>query len=229
MIGAILVSVPASQLNSVSGFIEAFGIVSGTHGHLGGLVGSLIAIIFLYTFLGTATAWLMGGDRAFAVAGMTGTAPSALGRLSTRFGTPVRVNVLSGLVATLVFVATQVLSRNLLNQFTVALNLTVAVSVMSYLFVFPSFLILRLRQPTLDRPFRVPGGLTGAWIVTIVCEAYALITVAVTLWPSAVPSSTLDRQHFELIQGGCLVLFIIIASVLSLWGSRQRENETGKI
>jgi len=146
-----------------------------------------------------------------------------------------RVNVLSGLVSSLVFAATLGLSGALADQFSVALGLTVSVSVMSYLFVFPAFLSLRRRRPDLTRPYRTPGGWAGAWAVTLLCEGYALITVGFALWPPAagVPASV-GRLRFEAIQGGALTLIIALATVLyargrirGRWQGEGREGREG--
>ncbi len=219
VIAAILAIVPSARLSSIGGLTDAFGTVSGTHGAW----GTLIAVALLFTFLGTATAWLMGGDRTLAVAGMEGTAPSYLGRLSARFGTPVRVNLLSGLVSSLVFAATLgVAGTKLADQFSVALSLTVSVSVMSYLFVFPAFLVLRQRQPHLPRPYRLPGGAAGAWAAVLICEGYAVVTVWFALWPpdASVPTSMV-RWSFEAVQGGALALIVVAATLLYWRGRRQ--------
>jgi amino acid transporter len=223
MIAAILAVVPAAHLSGILGLTDAFAIVGGG-AHTAG--GTLIALALLFTFLGTATAWLMGGDRTWAVAGMEGAAPPFLGRLSPRFGTPVRVNLISGVISSLVFVATLLATGTLAAQFSVALGLTVSVSVMSYLFVFPAFLLLRRRQPELARPYRVPGGWIGAWVVLLLCEGYAVVTVWFALWPpdSSVPAS-LGRPLFEAIQGGALVLIIVVATVLYLRGQRRLARD----
>ena len=46
----------------------------------------------------------MGSDRALAVSCYDGAGPRTLGVISTRYGTPVRVNVFSGIVASIVVV-----------------------------------------------------------------------------------------------------------------------------
>lgn len=221
VIAAILAVVPPAHLSAIGGLTDAFGVVASIKGTASGAAGLLIAVALLITYLGTATAWLMGGDRTWAVAGMEGVAPPSLGRLSARFGTPVRVNLLSGLVSSLVFAATLGLTGALADQFNVALGLTVSVSLLSYLFVFPAFLMLRRRRPALARPYRVPGGWPVAWIVTLLCEGYAIVTVWFALWPpaSSVPA-TLGRWRFEAIQGGALVLIVAVATLLYLRSRR---------
>jgi amino acid transporter len=49
--------------------------------------------------------WLIGSDRAQAVAGYDGAAPRAFGYFSKRLGTPIVVNLVSGVVSTIVLVS----------------------------------------------------------------------------------------------------------------------------
>jgi amino acid transporter len=42
----------------------------------------------------------------------------------------------------------------------------------SYLLVFPSFVLLRYRQPDHPRPYRLPFGMPGAWAASIVCTVF---------------------------------------------------------
>ena len=42
----------------------------------------------------------------------------------------------------------------------------------SYLLVFPSFVLLRYRQPDHPRPYRLPFGMPGAWVASIVCTVF---------------------------------------------------------
>ncbi|HZE34363.1 MAG TPA: hypothetical protein VE198_23375 [Actinoallomurus sp.] len=53
----------------------------------------------------------MGGDRAQAVACADGAGPAFLGKFSTRFGTPIRVNILSSILSTIVMVAAFLITK----------------------------------------------------------------------------------------------------------------------
>ena len=70
----------------------------------GKVLGDITAAGFILALLFSGTTWLMGADRSQAVAGYDGAGPRILGRFSARFGTPIVVNLLSGIVATITMV-----------------------------------------------------------------------------------------------------------------------------
>ena len=61
--------------------------------------------------------------------------------------------------------------------------MAISLIVLAYLFIYPAFLRLRSRYPDLERPFRVPGGAVGAWLLTIVATAWSLLAAVCLLWP----------------------------------------------
>jgi amino acid transporter len=109
------------------------------------------------------------------------------GVFNERVGTPIRANVLSGIMATgFMIVATQLGSDNA--TFGVVLNIAISTTLISYILMFPAVYILRVRHPGVHRPFRVPG----SNLVLLLC------TVLITFWVSfgswtAVFAGTLNR------------------------------------
>src|SRR3954468_11747481 len=115
---AILLVLPASQVTSLGGFIDAMktvftvygghvetakdGTVTATLTGAGKVLGDLAAIGFILALLSSGTTWIMGADRTQAVAGFDGAAPRFFGYFSARWGTPVAVNLLSGAFSTIV-------------------------------------------------------------------------------------------------------------------------------
>ncbi len=55
------------------------------------------------------------------------------------------------------------------------IGFTISTTTLSYLFIFPTYLILRYKYPNVHRPYTVPGGIIGAWIVTLFPLAYAAV------------------------------------------------------
>ena len=64
-----------------------------------------MALGFVFTLLTSGAVWMIGSDRIQAVAAYDGAFPGVLRRLQPPLGTPVRVNVLSGVVSTIFMVA----------------------------------------------------------------------------------------------------------------------------
>ena len=58
----------------------------------------LFAILLIVTLLSSGAVWLEGADRTQAIASLDGAAPKWMGRF-TSFGTPIAVNIMSGIVA----------------------------------------------------------------------------------------------------------------------------------
>ena len=118
---AILLVLPASRLSNVAGFVDALQQVFVVYGgHLtssgavltgaGKILADIAALGVIFGLLSSGVVWLIGSDRAQAVAGFDGAAPRILGHFSKRFGTPIAVNLLSGVVATVVLVLTLTLT-----------------------------------------------------------------------------------------------------------------------
>src|SRR3954464_4037302 len=181
---AILLVLPAAQITSLGGFIDAIktvftvygghletakdGTVTATLTGAGKVLGDLAALGFIWALLSSGTTWIMGADRAQAVAGFDGAAPRWFGVFSKRWGTPIVVNLLSGVFSTIVmFMAFAFTSGDSGKYFTVVLSLAISTTTMAYVVVFPALIKLRYTHPDVPRPYRVPGGMAGAWIVRI--------------------------------------------------------------
>ena len=114
-------------------------------------------ILFILCLITSAATWIMGSDRALAVSCYDGAGPRTLGVINARFGTPVRVNVFSGVVATVVVIlAQQIASGNAAKYFNAVLGVTISTTLISYLFIYPSLWKLRRSHADTPRPFKMP-------------------------------------------------------------------------
>src|SRR4051794_20038209 len=166
---SILIVLPAAKITSLGGFIDAMKTVFTVYGGhatkdgvvltgAGKVLGDLAAIGFIIALLSSGTTWIMGADRSQAVAGFDGAAPRFFGYFSARWGTPVVVNLLSGVFSTIVMVLAFQLTGNANKYFTAVLGLAISTTTISYLLVFPAVIKLRYSHGHVPRPFRVPGG-----------------------------------------------------------------------
>ncbi len=229
IVGIVLV-IPKSGLSSVSGFVDAYNAVSGTfHSH--GL-NVLFAILLIVTLVSSGSVWLEGADRTQAIASLDGAGPRWMGRF-TSFGTPIAVNLASGVVASgfvfFVFLAT---SGKLEDFFAVMLSLTVSTTAVSYFFIFPALVRLRRMYPDTRRPYRVPGGMAGAWAVAILTEAFVVITAVTLLWPGAINALFgqsysvqsawgVSRAFFEWVTLGAFSVMVLLGIVFWAIGARN--------
>ncbi len=235
ILGIILV-IPKAGLSSVTGFVDAYKAVAGVfHSHALDVVFGILVIL---TLVGSGSVWLEGADRTQAVAALDGAAPAWLGRF-TSFGTPIAVNLSSGVVASvmcvLVFVST---SGSLVSFFAVMLALVISTTTLSYVFIFPALVVLRRKYPTVDRPYRVPGGMAGAWAAVVITELFVIVTVITLVWPGAInawfgesysvkSAWGVSRAYFEWVTLGSLA--VMIALGLVFWALGERKRRTGLV
>ena len=100
--------------------------------------------MFVWTIVSSGTTWIMGADRAIAIGCIDGCGPACSGRFSSRFGTPINVNLLSGVISTVFFVLATKLAGS--SAFAVVLSMATLTTVISYALIFPALIKLRVRR-----------------------------------------------------------------------------------
>ncbi len=228
---AILIALPTNQLSAVGGFLNAFQTVNGVlPAPLATGLGWLVALGFATSLFASGATLLIAVSRTYAIAALDRAAPLRLGHFSRTFGTPIAATILSGMVATVTVVASIGLSafgsESIGALFVQVLGVAISTALLAYLLMFPTFLILRYRYPAVPRRYRVPGGLVGAWIVTLLPMLYMGIACYFLLIPSEVylQNNHLDRLTFELTHFVPLACIIALTIVLYIWGHRERQN-----
>jgi amino acid transporter len=222
----ILLVLPKDQLSNVGSFLAAFKSVDSVLGPLATPLGWIVALAFAIALASSGGTWIMGADRTYAISALDRTAPLIFGRFSGRYGTPIAVNIMSGIMATVAMVAAILVTRfgsdNITTLFGLVLGFVISTATLAYLFIFPSFLILRYKYPHVPRVYKVPGGMLGAWIVTALPFLYALIAVVFILVPS---STSVDRLTYELTQFIPLVLIVLLTIGFYILGHNDKRNQ----
>ena len=168
----ILLAVPLEKLSLVTGTWDALEVLGRGWGSAGGILVLLLGVGFLYTCVANIVTWSLGVNRVAAAAANEGSAPRILGRLHPRFRTPYMAFLIQGVLATALLLGNALLSSRADNVFWMVFKLSGVCFLVSYLLVFPAFVVLRYRRPDQPRPYRMPGGLPAAWAAAIVCTMF---------------------------------------------------------
>jgi glutamate:GABA antiporter len=249
ILGVLLV-LPTSQTTALSGFLDAVKAVFTVYGgHVaadgtatltgaGLILGKIAAVGAVLVLLTAGATWLIGADRAQAAAGFDGAGPRILGYFSPRFGTPVVVNILSGVIASVLMVMVLTITHgNTAKYFSVMLGLVLSLTLISYILIFPALIKLRYSHPHVPRPFRVPGRTAGVWVVGGLTTFWAVFASLVVVWPGlgvnwfgqkASPDASLPsgftRLEFELSQFIPLGVILVIGVIFYLLGAKTRAR-----
>ena len=225
---AILAVLPAEKVQGASGLLDAFKEVFTIYGPAAQPLMLIAAVLFVFIVLTQASAWMIASDRVQAAAGADGAFFRYFGKFSERLGTPVRMNLLSGVVATVFCVAaTLLLNGSAAAVFTVVLTVAISTLLLSYLIIFPTVIVLRRKYPDVARPFRIPGGTAGLWICTVVIYLWVLLGSWVAVFPGTLEGLLgvkydfadiwgVDRGVFELFTVGTLIVITVLAVVAYL-------------
>jgi amino acid transporter len=231
ILGIVLV-IPSAGLSNVGGFVDAYSAVAGVlHSRP---LDVVFAVLVILTLVGSGSVWLEGADRTQAIAALDGAAPAWMGRF-TSFGTPIAVNLSSGIVSSVMCILVLLVTKgSLASFFAVMLALTISSTTLSYLFIFPALTILRRKYPDADRPYRVPGGTAGAWAAVLITELFVVVTVITLVWPGAINAAFgesysmtaswgVSRVFFEVVTLGSLLVMVCLGLAFWLLGERKRQ------
>jgi amino acid transporter len=232
----VLLVLPSDAITGLGGFLDAVKESYSIYGGASPFMYGVTCILFIFTLMNSGSAWMMCGDRVLAVASGDGGFFPYFGAFHPRLGTPLRANLLSGVIATVFMVAAVLLlNSGSANAFGVVLNIAISTTLISYIVIFPSVYLLRRRYPHVPRPFRLPGGRAGLLAAT------ALITFWVLLgsWTAVLPG-TIDKLlgleysfadnwgvsqgTFELFTLGTVAVIVLVSVLGYLSGAKVRAT-----
>jgi glutamate:GABA antiporter len=144
------------------------------------------------------------------------------------------VNLLSGVVSTAVLIlALTLTSGNAAKYFSATLGLVISMVTVTYVLIFPAVIKLRYSHPDVPRPYRIPGGTVGLWVVGILTTAWAALTTVAIVWPgigTSDPNASLpsgfggERLQYTLSQVIPLGVMVIIGLVFYAFGAPTRRQ-----
>jgi amino acid transporter len=240
----ILIVLPPASITNFSGFVSAIQQVFTVYGGsvaasgavtlsgLGLILGDACALLFILCLLTSGATWIMGSDRALAVSCYDGSGPRFLGVINAKYGTPVRVNVFSGIVATIVVIlAQQITSGNAAKYFDAVLGVTISTTLISYLLIYPALWKLRRSHPDTPRPFRMPL----YRVLTVVLMVLVALATVQLIAPGAgyhwfgsdfIPDGWTysERYKFLLTEALPVLIFICVGVLFYVMGRKTRER-----
>jgi putative glutamate/gamma-aminobutyrate antiporter len=159
---AIAIILPKTEISLVSGSIEAlYKFLS--QWNLSWLIPILAASIGLGALGGVST-WAAGPCRGLLAAAQNGDFPPFMHK-SNKHNMPVVVMIIQASIVTLLAILF-VFMPNVNSSFWLLSVLAAEVYLIMYILMFLSAIVLRYKKPTLHRPYKIPGGNLGMWVVS---------------------------------------------------------------
>jgi amino acid transporter len=234
----IMLVLPSSAVTGISGFLDAVATTFSVYGGARSFLLGAVTIAFVGTLLTSGAVWMIGSDRILAVAAYDGAFPGYFGRFNARLGTPVRVNTLSGITASIfMIIANAAFDGGANSKFAVVLTIAISTTLISYLWIFPAAMKLRFTHAHVPRPYRVPGGTAGMWIAGGLSTFWVALGSWVAVFPGTLESLFgidynftdtwgVSRGTFEALALGTLAAVFALAVVGYALAADVRSQST---
>jgi glutamate:GABA antiporter len=183
---AIAFVIPADQLNLAAGvmqaiqhFFTAFGIPEAI---------APMAVLIAIGGVVSLAAWLIGPAKGLGVVAVEGNMPP-LFNCTNKYGSPVALLVIQALIGS--FISLLYVFLPSVNQvYWVLSAMTVELRVSCIFLIFAALIKLRYSRPDTPRPFKIPGGIPGIWLIGGMGAFGVLFAFIVGLMPTGDFSSS---------------------------------------
>jgi amino acid transporter len=223
---AIAIVVPLDQLNLAAGLMQAFSDFLAAF-NLESWV-PVVAVLAALGAIATISTWMYGPAKGIQTVAQQGNLPPVFQKVNKN-GAPMHVMLISTICGSL-FILMFLFIPSVNASYWVLSALTTQVLTVMYSLCFASALKLRYSQPNLKRPYKVPGGKVGMWLV---CGAGLFATLfALTIGfipPEGVASGDELKYVIFMITGFILLScppFLFMALKKESWRSARSERST---
>jgi amino acid transporter len=220
--GAMLVVLPSSEINIISGIVESIGAV----GEQLGMPWLLNAAALSITIggIGGAGAWLAGTARIPFVVGVDNYLPKSMGRVHPEWGTPHIAILVQGILST-VFILMSVIGSTVEEAYIVLLDATLILYFIPYLYLFIGLIVLRNKREKSNEPtpgMVIPGGKIGLYLVAFFGFSATALSIILSIMP---PEHVENVLLFEMKVIGGTAMFLLVGLIFFLRGRRKNQAE----
>lgn len=192
---AIALVVPPSELSLAAGVCQAFEDIFTSLNCK--WLTPIMCFLLAYGAITMVVTWVLGPSKGMLEVAREGYLPEYWQKRN-KDGMPVRILVVQAIISSLL--ATAVLFMpTISNAFWIMSALTGQLYMIMYLFMFAAAIRLRHSEPDKVRPYKIPGGKTGMWIIS----GIAFLTSLISIFCGFIPPSNVIGDGT-----GAMVLYI---------------------
>lgn len=166
------INLTQSLLVAYDDFFKAFGL---------DFLSPVIAVMLAIGVLAGVSTWIAGPSKGLLAVARSGYLPPILQK-TNKAGVQVNILILQGIIVTLLTLLFVVLP-SVQAVYQILSQLTVMLYLLMYMLMFAAGIWLRMRQPDHPRPYHVPGGKVGMYIIAGVGLLGAVLAFVLSFFP----------------------------------------------
>lgn len=223
VLGTLAISfvIPSNQINLVQSllityddFLQALGI---------SWLSPFMALALAIGVLGGVTVWVSGPSAALATVGRAGYLPPFFQKLNQN-GIASHILLTQGLLVTFLAIMFVVLP-SVQAAYQILSQLTVILYLIMYLLMFAAAIHLRYSEPNTPRPYRIPGGDAGMWLIGGGGFVGSLIALLLSFVPPSQIAVGSPETYVVILIAGALIFVAIPLAIYALrkpfWKSEE--------
>jgi amino acid transporter len=208
---AVAMVVPAEEIGLNAGIVQTFQVMFTEMG-LSWLIVPL-SLMLAVGIIAQLSVWIAGPSRGLLPSAMEGELPPVFRKMN-KYGMPVGVLIIQGIVSSC-FAIAMVLVPSINQGYWVLTAITSLVNVVMYFFMFAAFVKLRSVKAHVTRPYTVPGGKIGMWLIAGVAFAALIFSFIVGLFPSGDYTLTETVMYAAGMLAAVLVIVLVPPFILT--------------
>jgi len=207
---SVLVALPASDINVISGFMQGISAMAVKLGL--GWMSNVLALLITLGGIGGLMAWFTGAARMPFVAGIDKFMPESFGKIHPKYGSPYMAVLIQAGIAT-IFILMSFIGASVEEAYMVLVETTLLVYFIPYVYMFAAYIVLRKRGFNAESTRTIPKNNTLALIFGYI----GLFTTIIAMVLAVVPPSNIASVFFyELKIFGGFFMFVL-AGGLFYW------------
>jgi putative glutamate/gamma-aminobutyrate antiporter len=190
-------------------------------------LGNVMAAMVAFGVLGQASVIVAGPSVGLLAVGKAGYLPPILQK-TNKNGIPVSILLLQGGLVTLLCAAFTILP-SVQSAYQLLSQMATIIYLFMYLIMYVAAIRLRYSQPAISRPFKIPGGVAGMWVVGAIGLAGALTATVFSFIPPKQISTGNPMIYVGILIVGCALFaalpFIFYAFHKPNWKAADSDFE----
>lgn len=211
--------VPSEQLNNLTGIIQAFTVFANSFNMP--WLSLLMAIAILIGGICQVATWIIGPTKGLFAAADDGLLPNILAK-TNRFGVPYTMLIAQAIICSLLTLVYLFLPS--VEEAYFALSVMAAqLSMIMYAILFASAIRLRYVQPNTPRPYQIPFGKMGIWLVAGTGFLLCLCVVIIGFLPPTLSINIGDVLLYEAFLIGGMSIILLPIVLIHVPKTRKRQ------